>query len=214
MRQIPRELGLLQGEEREQRRITGAGDAPIHHHNHACVGALATFSLMPRLHSLELVADPAGAAAIRAEWQALRDAGLRSMLDHAGATNTPHLTVIALASITSVDEARAVDLLRDLLPVNVVTSGVAVFGGSVVTLVRTLDVVDEVTRAVLDLRAATVGHQHPGWLPHLTLARRLPRTDLPRALDAIGHTSVEVSLSTLRRWDPELREVRTLAGTD
>jgi hypothetical protein len=79
---------------------------------------------MPRLHSLELVADAVGEAAIRADWQALRDSGLRSMLDHVGATNTPHLTVIALASITSIDEARAVDLLGGLLPVNVVTSGV------------------------------------------------------------------------------------------
>lgn len=167
---------------------------------------------MPRLHSLELVADAAGEAAIRADWQALRDAGLRSMLDHVGATNTPHVTVIALPSITSIDEARAVDLLGGLLPVNVVTSGIAVWGGSAVTVVRTLDVADRVTRAVLDLRAATTGHQHPGWSPHVTLARRLPRDDLPRALDAIGHTSVEVSLSVLRRWDPELREVRTLAG--
>ncbi|MCW2848301.1 MAG: hypothetical protein JWR90_2275 [Marmoricola sp.] len=134
------------------------------------------------------------------------------MLDHAGATNTPHLTVIALASITAVEETRAVALLGELLPVTVVTSGVAVFGGPLVTLVRTVDVVDEVTRAVLDLRAATVGHQHPGWLPHLTLARRLPRTDLAQALEVIGHTSIEVSLDVLRRWDPELREVRTLAA--
>jgi 2'-5' RNA ligase len=183
-----------------------------HHHNHACVGAVVTVARMPRLHSLELVADTAGEAAIRADWQALRDAGLRSMLDHVGATNTPHVTVIALASITSIDEARAVDLLGDLLPIRVVTSGIAVFGGSAVTLVRTLDVADEVTRAVLELRAGTVGHQHPGWLPHLTLARRLPRADLPRALEAIGHASVEVSLSVLRRWDPELREVRMLAS--
>ncbi len=136
------------------------------------------------------------------------------MLDHEGATNTPHVTVIALASILPMDEARAADLLGVLLPINVVTSGIAVFGGSVVTVVRTLDVADEITQAVLDLRAATIGHQHPGWLPHLTLARRLPRADLPRALDAIGHPSVKVSLRALRRWDPELREVRTLAGTN
>lgn len=167
---------------------------------------------MPRLHALELVADAAGEAAIRADWQALRDAGLRSMLDHTGASNTPHVTVIALASITTTDEDRAVALLDGLLPVEVVTSGVAVFGGSAVTLVRTLDVTDEVTRAVLDLRADTAGHQHPGWLPHLTLARRLPRADLPQALQAIGHASVAVSLTMLRRWDPERTEVRTLAG--
>lgn len=166
---------------------------------------------MAPLHALELVADAVGEAAIRTEWRALRDAGLRSMLDHTGASNAPHVTVVALASITAADEERAVALLGGLLPVGVVTSGVAVFGGSVVTLVRTLDVVDEVTRAVLDLRAATSGHQHPGWFPHLTLARRLPRRDLPQALDVIGHQSVEVLLATLRRWDPGLREVRTLA---
>lgn len=167
---------------------------------------------MPRLHALELVADAAGEAVVRAEWQALRDAGLPSMADHAGAGNTPHVTVIALPSITAADEDRAVALLGGLLPARVVTSGVAVFGGAAVTLVRTLDVTDEVIRAVLDLRAATHGHQHPGWLPHLTLARRLPRADLPRAIDAVGHTSVEVSLGALRRWDPDERTVRTLAG--
>ncbi len=167
---------------------------------------------MPRLHALELVADAAGEAAIRADWQALHDAGLRSMLDHNGASNTPHVTVVAMPTVTIQDEERAVALLGGLLPVDVVTSGVAVFGGSVVTLVRTVDMPDAVTRAVLDLRAATSGHQHPGWLPHLTLARRLPRSDLPRALETIGHTSVTVSLTTLRRWDPGLGEVRTLGG--
>jgi hypothetical protein len=44
------------------------------------------------------------------------------------------------------------------------------------------------------------------------MARRLPLNDLPRALDAIGHTSIEVSLSVLRRWDPEQREWRPSAG--
>lgn len=167
---------------------------------------------MARLHALELVADDAGQSAIRNEWQALRDAGLRSMLDHTGASNAPHVTVLALSSITATDEERAVALLGSLLPVAVVTSGVAVFGGRVVTLVRTLDVADEVTRAVLDLRAATNGHQHLGWLPHLTLARRLPRDDLPQALSVIGDAGTGVSLASLRRWDPERREVRMLTG--
>ena len=166
---------------------------------------------MPRLHALELVPDADGEAAIRAEWQALHDAGLRSMLDHQGVTNTPHVTVLALPAIADADEERAVSLIGELLPVEVVTSGVAVFGGKPVTLVRTLDVPDTLARAVLDLRASTTGHQHPGWLPHLTLARRLPRPELARALDAIGHDSLRVSLTALRRWDPEAADVRTLA---
>jgi 2'-5' RNA ligase len=167
---------------------------------------------MPRLHALELIPDAAGETAMRTEWQSLREVGLRSMLDHAGSTNTPHVTVVAVPALSATDEARAVALLGELLPVTVVTSGVAVFGGSLVTLVRTLDVPDGLTRAVLDLRAATSGHQHVGWLPHLTLARRLPRADLPRALEVIGHESLRISLSSLRRWDPELGQVRTLAG--
>lgn len=168
---------------------------------------------MPRLHALELVPDAAGEAACRDDWQALRDAGLPSQLDHRGATNTPHVTVIATEALDQQDEERAVDLLGPLLPVRVVTSGLAVLGGRTVTLARTLDVADPVTRAVLDLRAATAGHRHAGWLPHVTLARRLPRSDVQRAVDAVGHTSVELVLATLRRWDPDEGVVRTLAPT-
>lgn len=167
---------------------------------------------MTRLHALELVADAPGEAAMRVDWQALHDAGLPSMLDHPGATHAVHLTLIAVPAITAADEERAVELLAGLLPVRVVTSGLAVFGGRWVTLVRTLDVADDVTRAVLDVRAATVGHQHPGWLPHLTLARRLARADLPRAIEVVGHASIEVSLDVLRRWDPGQGTVRPLVG--
>ena len=169
---------------------------------------------MPRLHALELVADGAGEAAVRADWQSLRDAGLPSMLDHTGASNTPHVTVLALPSLSAADEERAVALLGGLLPVEATASGLVLLGGRSPTLARTLDVADEVVRAVLDLRAASTGHQHLGWLPHLTLARRLPRTDLPRALEAIAAEPASVSLTSLRRWDPEAREVRTLARAE
>lgn len=166
---------------------------------------------MPRLHALELLPDAAGEAAVRRDWQALHDAGLPSMLDHAGATNTPHVTVIAVPAIGPDDEARAVELLGPLLPLPVRTSGLAVFGGERLTIARVVDVDDEVMRAVLDLRAATHGHQHPGWLPHVTLARRMPRGDLQRAADLLGAADVEVTLTTLRRWDPDALTVTTLA---
>lgn len=167
---------------------------------------------MPRLHALELVPDDAGEAACRSEWQALRAAGLPSQLDHRGDTNTPHVTVLATATLTGDDEARAVELIAGLLPIRTVTSGLALLGGTSVTLARTLDVDDEVTRAVLALRATTAGHRHAGWLPHVTLARRLRRADLQRAVDVLGHTSIELVLARLRRWDPDLGEVRTLAA--
>jgi hypothetical protein len=54
------------------------------------------------------------------------------------------------------------------------------------------------------------GVQHTGWLPHVTLARRLDRADVPAALEVLGHADVVLSLTTVRRWDPEKGIVTTL----
>jgi hypothetical protein len=54
------------------------------------------------------------------------------------------------------------------------------------------------------------GQRHPGWLPHVTLARRLPRGDVPHALDVLGYDDATLTLTVLRRWDPERHEVRRL----
>ena len=167
---------------------------------------------MPKLHSLELLPDDAGAAAVRRSWQALRDAGLPSMLDHAGASNTPHVTVIAVPKISSSDESLAAELLHPLLPATARLSGLAVFGAARVTLVRVVDVPDEVASAVLRLRGATQGHPHPGWLPHATLGRRIPRERLQEAVDAVGLADEDLLLTSLRRWDPDANAVHALVG--
>ena len=162
---------------------------------------------MPRLHALELVPDAAGDHAVRRDWQALRDAGLRSQLDHAASTNSPHVTVLALPALTSATEARAAELFGPLLPVTVRAAGLAVLGGEKVTV---LDVPGTLVRAVLDLRGGLAGERHPGWLPHVTLARRLPRGDVHRAIEVLAYADVELTLASLRRWDPERHEVRPL----
>ena len=165
---------------------------------------------MPRLHALELVPDDAGDDTVRRDWMALRDAGLPSQLDHAVATNTTHVTVLALAELTPETDSRATELFGPLLPIRVRVAGLAVIGGEKVTVARVLDVPEALTRAVLDLRAGVEDERHPGWLPHVTLARRLPRRDLQRAVDVLGYADVELTLTALRRWDPEHHEVRTL----
>jgi hypothetical protein len=165
---------------------------------------------MPRMHALELLPDEAGCDVVRRDWQALHDAGLPSQLDHRGATNTPHVTVVAAPAIRPEDETAAARLVGDVLPLEVRVAGIALLGGAKVTVVRLLDVPDVLVRAVLDVRAAVPGAQHLGWLPHLTLARRVPRADVPAALDVLGHEDVVVSLSALRRWDPEAGVVRAL----
>ncbi len=165
---------------------------------------------MPKLHALELLPDEAGEAVVRRGWQALHDAGLPSMLDHTGGTNTPHVTVLACPVIDDAAEALASELLAPLLPVRVEVSGLLVLGGERTTLARLLDVPDEVVAAVLRLRAATSGHQHHGWVPHVTFGRRITRADLPVAMAAVGHAEESVVLTSLRRWDPEANAVRAL----
>jgi 2'-5' RNA ligase len=165
---------------------------------------------MPRLHALELTPDDAGTDAVRRDWQVPRDLGLPSQLDHTGGTNTPHVTVVALTAIDDDLERRAARVLRGVLPAQVRVSGLAVLGGEKVTLARLLDVPEELTRAVLDLRAGLRDERHPGWLPHVTLGRRVPRSEVQPALDALGYDDVALTLTGLRRWDPERGEVRGL----
>lgn len=165
---------------------------------------------MPRLHSLELVPDAAGCDVVRGDWQALRDAGLPSQLDHRGTSNTPHLTLVAAPVLRPEDEQRAVDLIGTLLPLEVQVAGIALLGGDRVTLVRVVDVHDEVDRAVLALREKVPDRQHVGWLPHVTLGRRIPRTEVAAALAVLPHDHVALRFTELRRWDPDTGTVRTL----
>lgn len=165
---------------------------------------------MPRLHAFELLPDTAGEESVRRDWQALRDAGLPSQLDRRGTTNGPHLTLVTAPVLGPDDDARAVDLLAPLLPIEVRVAGVALLGGSRVTVARLVDVPDHVHRAVLDLRREVADTQHPGWLPHVTLGRRIPRADVPAALAVLGHADVVLRLDTLRRWDPDAGTVTTL----
>ena len=165
---------------------------------------------MPRLHAFELLPDDEGREAVLRDWQALRDAGLPSQLDHRGTSNSPHLTLLAAPALRPQDEERAVELVGASMPVEVRVAGVALLGGSRVSLVRVVDVPDELVRAVLDLRAEVPGVQHPGWLPHVTLARRVPRADVPAALELLGHDDASLRMTTMRRWDPEAGVVRRL----
>jgi hypothetical protein len=162
------------------------------------------------LHALELVPDAEGDAAVRGDWHRLRDAGLPSQLDHTGATNAPHLTLVAAGSVEAA-AGPAARLVRPLLPVAVRAAGLLVLGGRQVTIARAVDVPDALLAAVLELRSHVPALPHPGWLPHVTLARRVARPDVQRAVDVLGHADVVLSMTTLRRWDPVRRAVETLA---
>ena len=161
------------------------------------------------LQSIELLPDAAGGDLVRQDWQLLRDAGLPSQMDHAGASNAPHLTLVAAPSVASAAD-RAVPLLTGLLPVEVRAAGLLVLGGRRVTIARAVDVPDALVSVVMALRGVTPALPHQGWLPHVTLARRVERADVQRALEVLGHEDVVLSLTTLRRWDPDNRSIELL----
>lgn len=154
--------------------------------------------------------DDHGQEQVRRDWQALRDAGLPSQLDRASPTNTPHLTVVAAAELPdeAVDVAKA--RLGSLLPVRARAAGLLLLGGDQLTVARAVDIDDDVVRRVLAVRVQVPGRQHVGWLPHLTLARRLDRRSAQRAIDVLGYADVELVLTRLRRWDPDRGRVTTV----
>ena len=167
---------------------------------------------MRHLHALELVPDAAGRDAVRRDWQALRDAGLPSQLDHPSPTNEPHLTVVSAPWLPS----DAIDVagvrLGSLLPVRARASGLLLLGGEQLTVARAFDLDDDIVRKVLAVRVQVPDRQHDGWLPHVTLARRLDRADAQRAIDVLGYADVVLTFTGLRRWDPENRSAEVLAG--
>lgn len=162
------------------------------------------------MHALELVPDETGSAAVVADWQALRDAGLPSQLDHRGTTNAPHVTIVAapLLPQEAVDVARV--RLGGLLPTRARIVGPLLLGEERVTLAWSVDVGDDVLRRVLAVRAQAPDRHPQGWLPHITLARRLAPADVPRALGALAGRigpGRDLVLAGLRRWDPECEKV-------
>jgi hypothetical protein len=168
---------------------------------------------VPKLHALELVPDDAGRELVRRDWQALRDAGLPSQLDHASPTNAPHVTVVSAPELpdSAIDVARA--RLGSLLPDRARAAGLLLLGGERLTVARALDIDDDVVRRVLAVRVQVPDRQHVGWLPHLTLARRLDRAQAQDAIDVLGHADVELRLTELRRWDPDRGQVTTVVGS-
>jgi len=167
---------------------------------------------MPRLHSLELLPDEAGREAVVALWQRLRDAELPSQLDHRGSTNAPHVSVVEAPGLPDAALDVAQVRLGGLLPVRASAAGLLVLGQDRVTVALSVALDDDVVRRVLAVRVQVPDRAHGGWLPHLTLARRVERADLPRVLDALGAVELDLRLTELRRWDPERGHVTSLAG--
>ncbi|HET7477399.1 MAG TPA: 2'-5' RNA ligase family protein [Dermatophilaceae bacterium] len=177
------------------------------------------------VHSIELLLDGArdGArddAALRHQWEALAAAGLPSQAHHTGATNRPHVTLVACSHVDARVEPALVRATR-ALPLRVALGPLTCFGAGPFVLVRLV----VPTADLLALQALV--HQACGaatmlgpnfaagrWVPHVTLARRLPADQVGRALASLARLGpAEVELTAARHWDG-VRKAEWPVGAD
>jgi 2'-5' RNA ligase len=162
------------------------------------------------VQSVELLLDDEAEQAVLAEWELLREAGLASQAQHRSPSNRPHLTLAAVPALDDAAEERIAALLRESLPLQAYVGPLGVFGSGPVVLVR-LVVVGSALRGLQAAVAETAGV--PGdslgapdrWVPHVTLAHRMPLEQLNRAVGLLPRENGPVRLPAARRWDGEAR---------
>lgn len=174
------------------------------------------------MQSIELLLDMESEDAVRSMWTALVDAGLPSLATHRGATNRPHLTVLAAESGLEATVPRLRFVLEGLdLPA--VLGALLLFGGHRERWVLTRQVV--ATQALLALHATVYRtvvagtdavlepHGAPdGWTPHISLVRRLPAGRLAAALALLDPSPLPCRFVGARLWDSPSATVTVLAG--
>lgn len=160
--------------------------------------------------SLELLLDDPADARIRAEWDGFVRADLPSQALHRGASNAPHVTLLARPALPPT----AVEGLP--LPIRL-GSPVVLGGGDRRTIARLVVPTAELLSLHARLHAAVgPGEDAPfgapgAWIPHVTLARRVPLADIGRAL-ALVDGEVEATAVAIRHWDGVARRSRILTS--
>jgi 2'-5' RNA ligase len=184
----------------------------------------------PPVVSLELVFNSSLESQIRAEWQALADAGLSSLAAHTAPSNRPHITLMVRPFVPPLSRTQLAALVNLPLPL---TLGAPILFGSgdrrvlARSVVPTAPLVEfhAALHALVDARDGAGGagsedspFTRPGrWMPHVTLSRRLRLDTLPQALRALDqvHPGDDDSPSeaiTLRRWDAATATITDLLG--
>ncbi|GAA2092463.1 2'-5' RNA ligase family protein [Microlunatus panaciterrae] len=163
------------------------------------------------IQSVELLLDEQGDAAIRAQWQALLDAGLPSSGSHPAPSNRPHITLTARQRIDPARE-NVVQRLLSALPLPIQIGSPTIFGRPhrSMVLVRTVVPTAALLRFQLAVHLALGDSPDvsrvclpDAWTPHVTLAR-LPAAQISAAITVIaGMDCPPVNAVRLRRWDSD-----------
>jgi 2'-5' RNA ligase len=166
------------------------------------------------VHSVELLFDSAGDAAVRRVWDDLTSAGVRSQAAHRSPSNRPHVTLTVAADMDDGVDAALAPLVQRL-PLDCVIGAPMLFGGRTFTLVRLLVPSAELLALHADVHRICLSHMpcgplphaDPGqWTPHVTLARRVAPDQLQAALTVpkLGH-DIRTRAVGLRHWDGNRR---------
>ena len=164
--------------------------------------------------ALELRLSAADDALVRDVWEALRAAGLPSQADHRSASNAPHVTLPSPAApggtITGDEAAAAVG---PLLPAPLRIGGTVLFGRDRPTVAWLLEASADLALAVERRSAQRDPTAFRPWIPHLSLARRVPGQDVSGVLAAVAPmTPREVVADRLLLWQPGPRTLTTLVA--
>lgn len=162
--------------------------------------------------ALELSFDAASEAAVVAQWESLRAAGLPSQADHRSMTNAPHVTVVAAQELDPGLAAVAAATIP--LPTTLVVRGLVLLGtGARVTVAHLVEPETALASAAAAVRDRVAALRHPVWTPHVTLARRVPRTRVAELLDVLAQQPAPTALTCtrLRWWDPASGAIDELA---
>lgn len=162
--------------------------------------------------ALELSLDAASEAAVMAQWEALRAAGLPSQADHKSMTNAPHVTLVAAQELDP--ELAELATASIPLPTTLLVRGLVLFGeGARVTVAHLVEPDVALASATAALRQRVPDLRHPAWTPHVTLSRRVPRTRLAELLEVLDQHPAPTALTCtrLRWWDPVTGEIEDLA---
>ena len=140
-----------------------------------------------------------------------------SQADHSSPSNAPHVTLTAGVGATGeIADEEAVDVARvvgPMLPSALRVGGTVLFGHDRPTVAWLLEPPADLALAVHRHAVDRAPGSFRAWIPHLTLARRVPRDAVPRVLaTAAARQPREVVADRLLLWRPGPRTLTTLVG--
>ncbi|MFC7533047.1 2'-5' RNA ligase family protein [Actinoplanes sp. GCM10030250] len=156
------------------------------------------------MHTVELLPDAELDEGVRDLWSCLQRAGFPSLATHPHPTNRPHLTVISAASLTG--------LAPLALPIAAELGAARLLGRALVRAVTPTAELRDLQAAVWASLTGSDRWPPPAeWVPHVSLALRMPADRAEAALDLLASAPVvRGQFVVARSYDSRTRTVAPL----